>query len=244
MARSPVWPLAATSLLTSLVLPAAGFAPILRPVHPLSRILPSRMLSSRTATIPIGRCSPGARRMMGGRAAIVTPAAWSRPRSHCSMVAPGLGQDLSELFDLYEAPQPSISEFRGEPKAKGVNKARKMVHKDGDWHRAVHIWIYNSQGQLILQKRAEGKDTFPGRWDVSVGGHVTSGDTVMETAHKEVEEELGIKINLSDLEKLGVIATTAKGSSPVGGPFTCNEYKDLFLLKFDGDISGTRVAHT
>jgi len=41
----------------------------------------------------------------------------------------------------------------------------------------VHVWIYNSKGRVILQKRAEGKDTFPGRWDVSVGGHVTSGDS-------------------------------------------------------------------
>jgi 8-oxo-dGTP pyrophosphatase MutT (NUDIX family) len=54
----------------------------------------------------------------------------------------------------------------------------------------VHIWLYDSQGNLVLQKRSESKDTFPGRWDVSVGGHVTSGDTVMETALKEVEEEL------------------------------------------------------
>ena len=54
----------------------------------------------------------------------------------------------------------------------------------------MHIWLYDSQGNLVLQKRSESKDTFPGRWDVSVGGHVTSGDTVMETALKEVEEEL------------------------------------------------------
>jgi len=112
------------------------------------------------------------------------------------------------------------------------------VHTDGDWHRAVHIWIYNSQGNLVLQKRAAGKDTFPGRWDVSVGGHVTSGDSVLETALKEVREELGIDINVADLEALGTLATAAKGSSPVGGDFTCNEFKDIFLLKFDGDVSG------
>ena len=154
------------------------------------------------------------------------------------MVAPGAGQDLGELFDLYEAPKPSIAEFRGEPTPKGMNKARKLVHTDGDWHRAVHIWIYNTDGKLILQKRSESKDTFPGRWDVSVGGHITSGDTVMETAHKEVEEELGISIDVAALEHLGTIATTAKGSSPVGGDFLCNEYKDVFLLKFDGSVAG------
>ena len=130
----------------------------------------------------------------------------------------------------------------GAPKAKGTSKARKKVHTDGDWHRAVHIWIYNSQGNLILQKRAAGKDTFPGRWDVSVGGHVTSGDSVLDTALKEVQEELGMDINVADLEALGTLATAAKGSSPVGGDFTCNEFKDIFLLKFDGDVSGVCVC--
>ena len=100
------------------------------------------------------------------------------------------GQDLSELFDLYEAPQPSAAEFNGQPIPLGEKKARKLVHRDGDWHSSVHVWMYTLSGELLLQKRAEGKDTFPGRWDVSVGGHVTSGDGVLETARKEVEEEL------------------------------------------------------
>jgi isopentenyl-diphosphate delta-isomerase len=113
-----------------------------------------------------------------------------------------------------------------------------MVHAEGDWHRAVHIWMYNSHGKLVLQKRAAGKDTFPGCWDVSVGGHVTSGDSVLETALKEVQEELGIYVDAADLEALGTLATTARGSSPVGGDFICNEFKDVFLLKFDGDLAG------
>ena len=158
------------------------------------------------------------------------------------MAVPVAGQDLSEMFDLYEAPEPTVAAFRGEPRATGRSKQRKLVHADGDWHRAVHVWLYTSAGQLVLQKRAEGKDTFPGRWDVSVGGHVTSGDSVEFTARKEVEEELGLKIHNDALEKIGVFATTATGSSPIGGEFTCNEYKDLFLLRFDGDVGELRFS--
>jgi hypothetical protein len=44
---------------------------------------------------------------------------------------------------------------------------------------------------------------------------------------------------MAALEHLGTLATTAKGSSPIGGNFVCNEYKDLFLLKFDGSVAGS-----
>jgi hypothetical protein len=108
------WPLATTSFLTTIVLPAAAFAPALRPPAALSRSLRLPVCTLHFALRPAGS---------------------SRLSWRMASVAPGAGQDLGELFDLYEAPQPSVSEFRGEPKKKGVNKARKMVHADGDWHR-------------------------------------------------------------------------------------------------------------
>ena len=166
------------------------------------------------------------------------------------------GQDLGELFDIYMAPQPSAASFVGEPRATGVARPRGLVHESGDWHRSVHVWMYTESGMLLLQKRAEGKDTFPGRWDVSVAGHVTSGDSVLATALKEVREELGIAITEvaaaaeeeeasskgggggGGLESLGVVPTMAKGSSPISGDFLCNEYKNIFLFKlpFGDDV--------
>ena len=188
----------------------------------------------------------------GGAAALRLPSATlSRRRSFTTTKAAAIvpGQDPGELFDLYEAPHPSPRLFSGEPTATGFSKARQLVHRDGDWHRAINVWMYTSRGELLLQRRAEGKDTFPGRWDVSVAGHITSGDSVLETALKEVEEELGISISSSTnttttttthsnnsnalLEKIGVVATMARGSSPLGGAFECNEYKDLYLYKLN-----------
>ena len=55
-------------------------------------------------------------------------------------------------------------------------KPRSEVHRDGDWHRAVHIWIINNQGEILLQRRAPDKDTHPNFWDISVGGHLQAGD--------------------------------------------------------------------
>jgi isopentenyldiphosphate isomerase len=57
------------------------------------------------------------------------------------------------------------------------------VHRDGDYHRAVEVWIYvESTGELVLQKRADGKDSWPGRWDTSSAGHITAGDTSLLSA--------------------------------------------------------------
>lgn len=44
---------------------------------------------------------------------------------------------------------------------KGFSKARSLVHRDGDWHRSTHIWVLSSDGDVLVQKRAAGKDTFP-----------------------------------------------------------------------------------
>jgi len=151
------------------------------------------------------------------------------------------GQDLAELFDVYHAPDAEFA-ASGEPRKTGKNKERGKVHRDGDWHRAVHVWLYTPQGEFVVQQRSEKKDTFPGKWDVSVGGHVTSGDSVMHTVIKETEEELGVDADEAQLERLATVATSLKGNSPKQGDFTCNEYKDIFLLKYSGLLQDLNFA--
>lgn len=59
-------------------------------------------------------------------------------------------------------------------------------------HPVVHLHVFNSRGELFLQRRPEWKDIQPGRWDTSVGGHVDCGETVEEALRREAGEELGI----------------------------------------------------
>ena len=59
-------------------------------------------------------------------------------------------------------------------------------------HRSVHILVVSREGRLLLQKRSMRKDTQPGKWDTSVGGHVGFGQSYEEAARREAEEELGM----------------------------------------------------
>ena len=59
-------------------------------------------------------------------------------------------------------------------------------------HPVVHLHVFNSRGEVYLQKRPEWKDIQPGKWDTSVGGHIDDGETPEQALIREVGEELGI----------------------------------------------------
>lgn len=70
---------------------------------------------------------------------------------------------------------------------------RKKCH-DGSklLHPVIHLHIFNSQGELFLQKRSETKDVQPNKWDSSVAGHIDIGETPETALHREASEEVGI----------------------------------------------------
>jgi len=93
--------------------------------------------------------------------------------------------DSSELFDVVDSENRVIGQAtRGE------------VHAKGLLHRSVHIFVFNSQGELFLQKRAMTKDENPGYWDSSAAGHLNAGEGYRTSAHRELMEELGISTEL------------------------------------------------
>lgn len=69
---------------------------------------------------------------------------------------------------------------------------RHRVHAEGWWHRAVHVWIFDSAGRVLLQRRSPDKDVNPDRWDVSCGEHLQPGESYWDAAHRGLAEELGI----------------------------------------------------
>ena len=118
----------------------------------------------------------------------------------------------------------------------GKTKLRKEVHRDGDWHRAVHIWIIDEKGEVLLQRRSANKDSHPNMLDISCAGHLSAGDTSMDGAKRELEEELNLKINDEDLEFI----KTYKKPSSHRTSFINNEFCDLYVLRTNIPIEKMR----
>ena len=81
---------------------------------------------------------------------------------------------------------------------------KSEAHKHGWFHPTVHIWLYTSDGKVLVQQRGKNKDTHPLLWDVSVAGHIGAGEEIELSALRETEEEIGLTISKNELEKIGI----------------------------------------
>lgn len=109
----------------------------------------------------------------------------------------------------------------------GKTKLRTEVHRDGDWHKAVHIWIINDKGDILLQRRCATKDSYPNMLDISSAGHLSAGDDSLSGAIRELKEELNIDVKPEELQFI----KTLKKSSRYKETFINNEFDDLYILK-------------
>lgn len=89
------------------------------------------------------------------------------------------------------------------------NKTGKVVERStkpelGEYRLSVHIWITNSKGELLIQRRSANKKMFPNMWN-ETGGAASTGETSEMTCAREFEEELGVKPNMDKAELIGSI---------------------------------------
>jgi isopentenyl-diphosphate Delta-isomerase len=113
----------------------------------------------------------------------------------------------------------------------GRVKPKPDVHRDGDWHRAVHLWIVTPDRRVLLQRRADHKESWPGLWDVSVAGHIGAGESPVEAAVREAREELGLHV--AGLEHLATLRFQAVLN---GGAYIENELHELYLVCMEVDL--------
>lgn len=95
---------------------------------------------------------------------------------------------MAEIIDLYTADR--------EPA--GMTAVRGEKLPEGTYRMVVHIGIFNSKGEMLIQKRADDIVRWPGYWDISVGGGARAGDSSRMAAERETEEELGLHIDFSE----------------------------------------------
>src|SRR5690606_2272497 len=128
-------------------------------------------------------------------------------------------QNQDELFDVVNEQDEVVRQAtRGE------------VHRQRWLHRAVHVFVFDRQGRVFLQKRSMAKDTNPGCWSPSASGHVDAGEGYDEAALRELREEIGVELPAPPPRWLRLNACRETGREFVWiyrveheGPFRLNE---------------------
>lgn len=91
---------------------------------------------------------------------------------------------MEELFDIVDR----LGRVIGQAPRAECHRNPALIHQ------SVHVAVFDRQGRLFLQKRSDQKDVQPGKWDTSVGGHLQPGETPLQGAHRELQEELGVRV--------------------------------------------------
>ena len=119
----------------------------------------------------------------------------------------------------------------------GEKRLKSEAHRLGLYHATIHVWLYTTDGQILLQKRVDHKDTFPGLWDISVAGHIGAGESKKNAAIREIKEELGLSISQDKLEFLRVYLAKKQ---PKNNLFD-NEFNYIYLCVLDYSINNLRL---
>lgn len=156
-------------------------------------------------------------------------------------------QDILEQAVL-DAKELELFDILNEDGSKtGVVKERGVAHREGALHGTVHIWIVRENDKsgydVLLQKRSDNKDSYPGCYDISSAGHISAGDGVMESALREFEEELGLSAQPEQLELFGT--TLVKfGTTFAGKIFRDNEFSNDFVYRQPVDIGKLKLQES
>ena len=129
---------------------------------------------------------------------------------------------MDELIDIYNEKNEDLN----------ITKMRSQAHEKGLWHRSAHIWVYNDKSEILLQLRSSNKIIFPDRWDVSSAGHIGAGEIPLESAIRELKEEIGLSAAAKDLQFYKISTQSSKYDDLLD-----NEFHYVYFLKFNGDIN-------
>ena len=126
-----------------------------------------------------------------------------------------------ELWDLYDRDRHLTGEIleRGKPVP------------PGRYHLVVHVVIFNSKSEMLIQQRQPFKEGWPNLWDITVGGSAIAGDDSRSAAEREVMEELGLPIDLSG-EMTKIILPFDQG------------FDDIYILTMDVDLSALHLQES
>lgn len=119
----------------------------------------------------------------------------------------------------------------------GKTALKSEAHKNGWHHATVHIWFFTVDKKILLQKRALSKKVFPGLWDISVAGHVGTGESILNSAKREVFEEIGLQLQEKDFIKIGTRTHHVKHKNGI----IDNEFHHVFIAELKSPLEKLKI---
>lgn len=116
----------------------------------------------------------------------------------------------------------------------GKTALKSEAHKNGWYHNTIHLWLYTSRGEILLQQRSHKKTIYPLLWDVSVAGHIDAGEDFKTAAIRETKEEIDLKLQPGDLTK---IDTRLHESSYANGSILDYEFHQVYISELKTGIN-------
>lgn len=111
---------------------------------------------------------------------------------------------------------------------------RKEVHKRGLWHRAIAVAIVNEENQILMQQRSYNKDKNAGMWDISVAGHISSGQDALTAASREINEEVSVNLGFNvDIKEFRYMFSYRK-EEMFKEDYIERQFYDFFILRKNG----------
>ncbi len=123
----------------------------------------------------------------------------------------------------------------------GYPETRNNVHKKGLWHRAIVVAIVNDENKVLIQKRAQNKEKFPGLWDLSVAGHVPFGHDSLSCAASETMEEIGKMISKNIKVADFRFMTSFRNQIIISDKFIENQFYDFFIYNANIPIEEFKI---
>ena len=126
-----------------------------------------------------------------------------------------------ELLDIYDENGNHIG-----------TEDRSVVHRDALWHNTVHCWLFNKEGYVYFQKRRE-----EGTLYTTASGHIQAGESIKEGFGREIEEEIGCKIDYENAELVDVVKFVLDRENKDGTMFRDRVFANVYVCEFDDDVN-------
>lgn len=112
--------------------------------------------------------------------------------------------------------------------------SRNEVHKRGLWHRIIVVAIVNEKNEILIQQRSHNKDKNPDMWDISVTGHLSSGQDSLMAATREISEEVSVSLGYSVEVKDFRYMFSYRKEQHINENHIDRQFYDFFILRQSG----------